>query len=535
MQSAPLTLELTTDYRRLAPGSSKLHLVATIAAGAFGVETKRPNLSIVLALDVSGSMSGPPLEQVMRSVERIVDLLGEGDRLGVVAFSESATQVSALTPVTAEARRAIKARVRRLQADGGTNVEAGLSLARSMLPGRGEHERQAVLLLSDGVPNRGASSPDALCALASAMRPDVSVSVLGYGAKHDEKILAAVATGGGGRYRFIADPASCALELAQAVGAQGDVVAEGVELALRPAEGVEVLRVLGGHTMRVSMGGLVVPLEDALQGSVLHVAFVVELGARFGRTGGEVAWAMLRFRRAGAKTLESAEASASIDIAAGEAELDRVAHANVLLARSDEMRSGARALADRGQFEGAAAMLRGLLRDIEAAPGYAAADGSALSEAREALLDEVMAYERRPSAEAYSVYKKSTHSTMFTSSSSMPPPKHSREIVIAELAAGPYPKARLRVVGGPRAGALVALSVRNCVGRTSAADVPLQDEMVSRRHAEIFAHDGVFWVADLGSTNVTLLNGHPVGAPQRLTIGDVVKVGRSELVYEEYN
>jgi hypothetical protein len=180
-------------------------------------------------------------------------------------------------------------------------------------------------------------------------------------------------------------------------------------------------------------------------------------------------------------------------------------------------------------------VLRALLRDIEAAPGYAAADGSALSEAREALLDEVMAYERRPSAEAYSVYKKSTHSTMFTSSSSMPPPKHSRELVIAELAAGPYPKARLRVVGGPRAGALVALSVRNCVGRTSAADVPLQDEMVSRRHAEIFAHDGVFWVADLGSTNVTLLNGHPVGAPQRLAIGDVVKVGRSELVYEEYN
>jgi Ca-activated chloride channel homolog len=536
MQRPPLTLELNPEYRRVAPGPTKLHLVATIAAASLGVEAKRPDLSIVLALDVSGSMSGPPLEQVVRSVERIVDLLGERDRLGVVAFSESATEVAPLAPLSPDARRAIKGRVRRLRADGGTNVEAGLKLARTMLPARGEHERHALLLLSDGVPNRGASSPQALSAMAAAMRPDVSVSVLGYGAKHDEALLAAVATGGGGRYRFIADPASCALELAQAVGAQGDVVAEGVELALRPAEGVEVLRVLGGQTMRVSVGGLVVPLEDALQGGELHVAFVLELSERFGRAGGEIAWSMLRFRRAGSKGLESIEASASIDVASGAPELDAATHRKVLLARSDELRASARALADRGQFDGAAAALRGLLREIEAAPGYTAADGSPLSEAREALLDEVMAYERRPSAEAYSVYKKSTQGLTFTSSSTLPPPKHSREVAIAEMAAGPYPKARLRIVGGPRAGALVALSVRNCVGRTSTADVPLQDEMVSRRHAEIFAHDGGFWVADLGSTNVTLLNGHPVGAaPQRLSPGDVVKVGRSELVYEEYS
>jgi Ca-activated chloride channel homolog len=533
MHHVPLRLELTSEYRQVAPGPTKLHLVATVVTAALDVETARPDLSIVLALDVSGSMNGPPLEQVVRSVERIVDLLGERDKLGIVAFSEGATEVCPLAPMSAETRRAVKARVRRLRADGGTNAEAGLLRARGLLPRRGERERQAVLLLSDGIPNRGATSPEALSALAAAMRPDVSVSVLGYGAKHDESILGAVATGGGGSYRFIADPASCAIELAQAVGAQGDVVAEGVELALRPAEGVEVLRVLGGRKMRVSVGGLVVPLEDAMQGGEMHVAFALELTDRFAQAGGEIAWAMLRFRRAGSKALESVEASASVGV--GAPELDAAAHRKVLLARSDEARAAARALGDRGQFDGAAASLRALLRDIEAAPGYAA-DGSPLSEAREELLDEVMAYERRPSAEAYSVYKKSTRSILFTSSNTMPPSRNSRELAVAELAAGPYPKARLRIVGGPRAGALVALNARNCVGRTNSADVPLQDEVVSRRHAEIFAHDGGFWVADLGSTNVTLLNGQPVGgAPKRLATGDVVKVGRSELVYEEYN
>jgi Ca-activated chloride channel family protein len=532
MPDATVTLELTTDHRRVAPGATKVHLVATVVAGATAGEAARPDLSIVLALDVSGSMAGPPLEHVVRSVERIVDLLGERDRLGVVAFSEEATEVSPLARLDGEARRAIKARVRRLVAEGGTNVEAGLGRARGLLPARGAHERQAVLLLSDGVPNRGAWAPAELSALAARMRPDVSVSALGYGAKHDEETLSAIAEGGGGRYRFIPDPASCALDLAQAVGAQGDVAAEAVELAVRPSEGVEVLRVLGGRAMRVSAGGLVVPLEDVPRGGVTHVAFALELGARFGGAGGEVAWALLRYRPAGAEGLTSVEASAGVE--AGASELDPAAHGKVLLVRCDEVRAGARALADRRQFDAAAAVVRAFLAEIEAAPGYVAADGSPLSEAREALLDDAMAYERRPSPEAYSVYKKSMHGMTLATSNSMPPSKFSREAALAELAAGSYPRARLRVVGGPRAGAMIALGARNCIGRMAGVEVLLPDDGVSRRHAEIFAADGAFWVTDLGSTNTTLLNGRPVGSrPSRLATGDVVKVGGSELVYEE--
>ena len=51
---------------------------------------------------------------------------------------------------------------------------------------------------------------------------------------------------------------------------------------------------------------------------------------------------------------------------------------------------------------------------------------------------------------------------------------------------------------------------------------------------EIFALEGEFWACDLGSTNPTLLNGHPLlSKPEKLRDGDVLRIGEIELRYEE--
>ena len=49
-----------------------------------------------------------------------------------------------------------------------------------------------------------------------------------------------------------------------------------------------------------------------------------------------------------------------------------------------------------------------------------------------------------------------------------------------------------------------------------------------------FANAGDFWVADMGSTNPTLVNGSALGsAPHKLAAGDVIIVGDMKLRYEE--
>jgi class 3 adenylate cyclase len=77
----------------------------------------------------------------------------------------------------------------------------------------------------------------------------------------------------------------------------------------------------------------------------------------------------------------------------------------------------------------------------------------------------------------------------------------------------------------------------NChVGRLSSNEVQLTSPGVSRRHAHIHAQemDGrvEYWLADLGSTNGTLLNGKRITIPSRLKSGDGIRIGEEEFTFK---
>lgn len=68
------------------------------------------------------------------------------------------------------------------------------------------------------------------------------------------------------------------------------------------------------------------------------------------------------------------------------------------------------------------------------------------------------------------------------------------------------------------------------IGRSTDADVVLDDAGVSRRHAEVHIIDGRARVIDLGSTNGTYVDGERVHAGN-LTEGSTITVGRTRIVY----
>jgi Ca-activated chloride channel family protein len=534
-----VSISCTCDRESIARDrSSRAHVVFEVRALGEGIDEARPPLSAVFAVDVSGSMQGPPIEQVIRSVEKLVDLFEDGDKVGIVAFSHGATEVCAVAPMTAQGKRALRQRARRLEANGGTNMEAGLRLAASLLGPRAPHERQIVLLLSDGAPNEGASSANELAAIVAGMRPKLSVSSLGYGVSHNEDVLSAISAAGGGQYHFIADPDMCQRELAKALGAAGDMVADGLELSLVPAEGVEIVRVLGNDRPRFGASGLTLPLPDMVGGARKLV--VAEIDASPGsveRRRIDLLRAKLVYRRAGDATPRTCDAACAVDVSRAEGAFVAAARANVLLVRSEEVRAEARALADRGQFDGAAALLRALVREIEAAPGYVAADGSPLSEACELLVDEAMAMERRPSREQYLAFRKGQIMAKLGeesvgAGSVKVRGRYAR--ALADATAGAFPEAFLVVEYGPAAGTRHPLGPDCVIGRTSSADIQVNSTSVSRRHTTVYALQGEFWVADLGSTNPTFVNGQALGSkPHKLTHGDRIAVGDVRLRYEE--
>ena len=73
------------------------------------------------------------------------------------------------------------------------------------------------------------------------------------------------------------------------------------------------------------------------------------------------------------------------------------------------------------------------------------------------------------------------------------------------------------------------LGVGSCVlGRDPGADFVLDDELASRRHAQIVGRAGAWVLEDLGSTNGTLLNGKRTRRAA-LADGDAIRIGSTVL------
>ncbi len=88
----------------------------------------------------------------------------------------------------------------------------------------------------------------------------------------------------------------------------------------------------------------------------------------------------------------------------------------------------------------------------------------------------------------------------------------------------------LIVEGGPERGRSLAVTPEGVrLGRSTRNDYSLNDNSLSRFHCRFyFEPDGALWVADLGSSNGTLVNGEAV-QECRLKIGDMVVIGNTEI------
>jgi pSer/pThr/pTyr-binding forkhead associated (FHA) protein len=71
------------------------------------------------------------------------------------------------------------------------------------------------------------------------------------------------------------------------------------------------------------------------------------------------------------------------------------------------------------------------------------------------------------------------------------------------------------------------------IGRAANNDVSMpDDEYASGRHARFEPRRDGIWVEDIGSTNGTFVNGIRLTRERKLTPGDVVRVGETDLRFE---
>jgi pSer/pThr/pTyr-binding forkhead associated (FHA) protein len=69
------------------------------------------------------------------------------------------------------------------------------------------------------------------------------------------------------------------------------------------------------------------------------------------------------------------------------------------------------------------------------------------------------------------------------------------------------------------------------LGRSSEADIVVDDTGVSRRHLEIRRNQGRVYAVDLGSTNGSYVNGERVNGTAELLDGSTISMGRTRIVF----
>lgn len=215
---APMSLENGTDPSvtpsTIAPLPSPNADISAAVIDLFNI-TKR-KATVLIVLDVSGSMEGTPISTARDATIEFLSRLDANDEVGVSIFSDNANELTAVTRV-GDVGEGLAPRVAGLIAGGNTAlyeavceaVETATALQAEDLAA-GENRLYGIILLSDGedtVGNITENQMFATCLPNNAEADGVKIFPIAFGDAADQDVLNRIANVTGGRL-FAADPSS---------------------------------------------------------------------------------------------------------------------------------------------------------------------------------------------------------------------------------------------------------------------------------------------------------------------------------------
>lgn len=242
--------------------ADEVAVLLELEAPAALADTTRPQASLQVVLDRSGSMGGPPLEGAKKALIALVRRLEPTDNFGLVTFDDSAQVVVPAGPLTD--KEAVIYAIDGVRSGGSTDLSAGY------LRGLREIRRVAtaggtVLVVSDGHVNAGIQGVDEFASItAKSYAEGIVTSTLGYGRGYDETLLSAIARSGSGNHVFADNPDSAGAAIAGEVDGLLNKVVQALSLTVKFEPAVEFLRLyndlpaqqIGDGTVMIELGDL---------------------------------------------------------------------------------------------------------------------------------------------------------------------------------------------------------------------------------------------------------------------------------------
>lgn len=220
----------------------------------------RPPANVAIVLDRSASMRGRKMTNAMAAVRGMLAQLGPDDTVSIVAYADKANVLVPAQTIRSLDLDAVADVLARVRSGGHTCISCGIALGRAQLRTRtGAVNR--MLLVSDGLANRGIVEPSAFRVLADEMRSErAAIASIGVDLDYDERTLFALSEASNGRHYFVQNPTGLRAIFDEERRALVGTIADDVEVDVMLADGVELLEVVDrphrreNGSVRVSLG-----------------------------------------------------------------------------------------------------------------------------------------------------------------------------------------------------------------------------------------------------------------------------------------
>jgi len=151
-------------------GGGYFLLLAGAPASARAENRPAIKREVTLVFDRSGSMKGEKFEQARAAALQVVEGLDEGEAFNVIDYSDSIASFAPRPVVkTPDSMREARSYIKRLAADGGTNIHAALIEALRQPPTAGT--LPLIIFLTDGLPTVGETRETAIRRAVIATNP----------------------------------------------------------------------------------------------------------------------------------------------------------------------------------------------------------------------------------------------------------------------------------------------------------------------------------------------------------------------------
>ena len=331
-----------------------------LEAPAALADATRPQASLQVVLDRSGSMGGAPLEGAKKALVALVRRLEPTDNFGLVTFDDSAQVVVPAGPLAD--KDAVIAQIQAVHAGGTTDLSAGylrglreIRRVMSAQPGRGSSG--TVLVISDGHVNAGIKDADEFASVTSKAYADsIVTSTLGYGRGYDETLLTAIARSGSGNHVFADNPDAAGAAIAGEVDGLLNKVVQALSLTVKFEPAVEFLRLYNDlPAQQIGDGQVMIELGDLYSEEARKVLLKLKVPALAALGLARVATLEISYVELPGLVEQVVSLPITVNVVPGDEAAGRVAHpsvhSEVLFQEAQDVKRQASEAFEHGRFD----------------------------------------------------------------------------------------------------------------------------------------------------------------------------------------